>query len=297
MPFGYYNEFPHTTEYDQDLGQLIALYKQLVSEYSTLVSEINRLSDQLANIYPYINQTIYVIFEQYKKDITAILDKYKVMLDEDIAGLTKRVEDAEQYVSEIDKRTQAEIDAYQKVLKMWYDNINLRFDAHKAAIDAELVLIRNDYNGKIDNLQKQIDNISGIFPPVIDPTTGKQVNIDVALSAIYNRLRIDSFTCVQFANAWWITCDYFNESKITCDEFAVIGRRILQDYGWITHMTSPFTGKWERIPDVINQIVGRLSPNSITAIEYDDKAITAQVYDDKLITAVTYDFDAKTALP
>lgn len=54
----YINEFPHTRNYDQDLGQLICMYKKLTDDYDTLVKiyeivkqEIKEYSQTILNEY------------------------------------------------------------------------------------------------------------------------------------------------------------------------------------------------------------------------------------------------------
>lgn len=57
---GYFNEFPHTRNYDGDLGWLIKMYKDLLSYYSDIDNILNNnlekiLQDYLESGKLYIN--------------------------------------------------------------------------------------------------------------------------------------------------------------------------------------------------------------------------------------------------
>ena len=51
---GYFNEFPHTRNYDGDLGYLIKIYKKLVAEYASIEDQY----EALTKIYEMIQNDI-----------------------------------------------------------------------------------------------------------------------------------------------------------------------------------------------------------------------------------------------
>lgn len=42
----YINEFPHTRNYDQDLGQLIKMYNELINVYGNFINQIDNKINQ-----------------------------------------------------------------------------------------------------------------------------------------------------------------------------------------------------------------------------------------------------------
>ena len=64
-------------------------------------------------------------------------------------------------------------------------------------------------------------------------------------------------------------------------------------------MFSPFSGQYERIQNVINDIADRFREyigSALTAGEYDALELDADTYDSYEITAFDYDFYGKTIL-
>lgn len=47
---GYYNEFPHTRNYDADLGFLIKAYKELLQNYKDINEYIKNINDNIVKI-------------------------------------------------------------------------------------------------------------------------------------------------------------------------------------------------------------------------------------------------------
>ena len=48
---GYFNEFPHTREYDGDLGWLIKMYKDLLAFYSDIDNILNNNLEKILQGY------------------------------------------------------------------------------------------------------------------------------------------------------------------------------------------------------------------------------------------------------
>lgn len=45
-----YYDFPHTRNYDQDLGYLIEMFKELLSNYDLTVEQLEQLNENIASV-------------------------------------------------------------------------------------------------------------------------------------------------------------------------------------------------------------------------------------------------------
>lgn len=90
----YINEFPHTRNYDQDLGQLICMYKKLKNDYGKLVESY----DTLVQIYEIVKKDIKdITIEELQKwlddgTLETIISKY---VDEYVEETNNKIEQIE----------------------------------------------------------------------------------------------------------------------------------------------------------------------------------------------------------
>lgn len=161
-------------------------------------------------------------------------------------------------------------------------------------IDINNNLLKSEFQRKIDELNEKIDNIIIENILLLDPTTGKLSNIQTVINNIYNYLRYNAITALEF-DSLGITAKQFDDLHITARDFDLSSKEILiknKNY----YMYNPFTGIYEPITSVINYLADFHKPNPITANDFDTLDLSCSTFDDKQITAYNFDLDGKSLL-
>lgn len=247
----------------------------------------NLLSQRISNLTDYVNGEIadlksYVDTEN--KKVSDKVDGMKVYVDEKTAN-TKKYVDSEilkiqNLLLETENRLHLEIVNGDETTKDF-----ARIYTEKARL--ELL-------GKINALSVRVDNIAKEFPPVYNPTQGKQTDVQRAINDLYLYLRVHGITCFAF-DSMQITVEEFDAMKILVRNFDIRGSEIFEVWEKETAF-SPWTGKKVTLKELCYQIAEKINMNYKTAKEYDDRTVTASGYDDGKTTA--YDFDwTKRILP
>ena len=172
---------------------------------------------------------------------------------------------------------------------MWTGDNTVKDFARVYAEKARLELLE-----KIGKLSERVDNIVKEFPPVYNPTQGKQTDVQRAINDLYLYLRVHGITCIVF-DSLQITVEEFDAMKILARNFDIHGSEIFETWEKETAF-SPWTGKKITLKELCYEIAQKINMNYKTAKEFDGRGITASDYDGGKTTA--YDFDwTKRILP
>lgn len=240
----------------------------------------NLLSQRISNLTDYVNGEIaelksYVDAEN--KKISSKVDNLKLYTNEKLTNLKKYVDseilEVRALLSQVENRLHLEI----------VDGDNTVKDFARVYTEkARLELLE-----KIGKLSERVDNIVKEFPPVYNPTQGKQTDVQRAINDLYLYLRVHGITCIVF-DSLQITVAEFDSLKILARNFDIRGSEIFET--WEKEMAfSPWTGKKITLKELCYQIAEKINMNYKTAKEYDDREVTASDYDGGKTTA--YDFD------
>lgn len=292
----YYSE---CESYEEQLQWLLNQLQTLQADVDNLKKDTNDytdgeikklfdlLSQRISNLTDYVNGEIaelksYVDAEN--KKVSDEVDGMKLYVDEKTAN-TKKYVDSEilkihVILDEVENRLHLEIVQGDETTKDF-----ARIYTEKARLE----LLE-----KIGKLSERVDNIVKEFPPVYNPTQGKQTDVQRAINDLYLYLRVHGITCFAF-DSLKITVAEFDAMKILVRNFDIHGSEIFDVWEKETAF-SPWTGKKITLKELCYQIAEKINMNYKTAKEYDDREVTASNYDGAKTTA--YDFDwTKRILP
>lgn len=292
----YYSE---CESYEEQLQWLLNQLQTLQTDVDNLKKDTNDYTDEqikklfdlltqrISNLTDYVNGEIaelksYVDTEN--KKISDKVDNLKLYTDEKLTNLKKYVDseilEVRTLLSQVENRLHLEIVGGDNAVK----------DFAKVYTEkARLELLE-----KIGKLSERVDNIVKEFPPVYNPTQGKQTDVQRAINDLYLYLRVHGITCIVF-DSLQITVAKFDAMKILVRNFDIHGSEIFEVWEKETAF-SPWTGKKITLKELCYEIAQKINMNYKTAKEFDDRGITASVYDAGKTTA--YDFDwTKRILP
>lgn len=221
-PWGYYGgfySFPHTSDYDRDIGWLVAAYKYIDSQYGDLAERVLKMETLYETIPQQVQDAVNAQMVIIREELTA----FKNNIDEKIK--TQNTNIAEM---------QRQINQFATTLASLVVTINLLEDSLKKYSDAGDEKLKAEIYDYIDSIAKE-------WPPVIDPTDGFTEDIQTTLNHIYQSM------------LWGITVDDliglnisvndFIKQEVTVDKIVKWGGYYLpQIFGKIGYMYSPFTG-------------------------------------------------------
>lgn len=292
----YYSE---CESYEEQLQWLLNQLQTLQSDVDNLKKDTNDYTDEqikklfdlltqrISNLTDYVNGEIaelksYVDTEN--KKISSKVDNLKLYTNEKLTNLKKYVDseilEVRALLSQVENRLHLEI----------VDGDNTVKDFARVYTEkARLELLE-----KIGKLSERVDNIVKEFPPVYNPTLGKQTDVQRAINDLYLYLRVHGITCIVF-DSLQITVAEFDAMKILVRNFDIHGSEIFELWKKETAF-SPWTGKKITLKELCYEIAQKINMNYKTAKEFDDRGITASDYDGGKTTA--YDFDwTKRILP
>lgn len=292
----YYSE---CESYEEQLQWLLNQLQTLQKDVDNLKKDTNDytdeqikklfdlLSQRIANLTDYVNGEIAELktyVDNENKKLSDKVDEMKLYVDEKTAN-TKKYVDSEilkirALLTEVENRLHLEIVNGDETTKDF---------ARIYTEQARLELLE-----KINALSDRVDNIVKEFPPVYNPTQGKQTDVQKAINDLYLYLRVHGITCFDF-DSMQITVAEFDAMKILVRNFDIRGAEIFEIWEKETAF-SPWTGEKITLKELCYQIAEKINMNHKTASEYDKRAITASEYDGAETTAYDYDW-TKRILP
>lgn len=275
-------EFPHSSYYDADLRELLALYKDLKATYDGLQDEINKLLEYIDTLPQTVDQIV-------KEQIAISISLYQQRL----ANVEALVKALETHVNNL----QGEVDTFQPQINQLYIDLqrNVQYfqNLHNELIEQFHIF----KNGTSKYLDERMDEIEAYLYEVatkldhldvINPINGRYEDVNKVLADIYASITV----------AFGITAKEYDSLQLTAQEYDRTGISAI-DYSskayfifWELRqgmMRSPFTGKMTNYKNVIYKL-SDLHKCCITAKQYEDLSLTAQEFDAWIINAFNYDW-------
>lgn len=331
MGFTDFPEFPHSTYYENDMGEFIRLYKELLNAYSGTLEQINavskRLDDYMNTMNSRVADAIASAMVPYRAEIANI--------KENIDGVNRRIGELKLYVDEHDESlrttfirliSQSEetltqrIDIEVTTLQRNIDNailaLNKRIDDLSTKVDAdklELLDMIETQNIRIDHinektyadmivrdtatLAKANDYTDLEIAQVVQRISDIEQSIDTtSLKWLWdNGCNFGGYDAMQWYMDSEVTAEEWQKRHFTCVDWYVRGREVFHWFDRRKFMFSPISGRRLPVQKIILEICGLLK-NALTAEQYEALQITAKDYDDKDITAFQYDWNGKEIL-
>lgn len=246
----------------------------------------------------------YEVLCQLTKHLNDVIDylnnedtSLKDYVDTQIASLKQYVDTQDtHYYNLLTSMLNDGLDGVRKDFIDFQNKVNQEIATFELAVHEELRISSIVWDLKFNKLKEDIEDLLKKYSVLcFNPTNGKTEMICKVINDVYENVRYEAFTCLEFDSSG-ITCSEFDDSEITASQFDISGKRVLGYMRCKCKLRNPITGLVESIQNVINSIVSQFN-NGITATAYDALSLTANAYDNKSLSAYDYDFDGKNLLP
>lgn len=264
----FFNDIPHTRQYDGDLGWLIEAYRKLLKQYQELQERVTTLEE----LYETIPDRIQAAIQEGLDKIEAALQKFQHDMDEAMADF--RAEMAQ---------TKAEIDAAIAAQQAEFDRMKAEFEALTAQLLETYQDIYRLVNGKMLDMEiwvlGKLEQFSNSYPWYRDPSDGRTEPMQTILDHIWNRLS-------RGLNVWELECMHINVAELESWQINVWE---LENYGRDLHwfdrwknwmMLSPFTGQLAPIAEVVRRLAD-LHMDGVLVGTVEAQAFNVQTLEDK----------------
>ena len=198
MAFNY--EAPHTRYYENDLTELIRLYKQLLSEYDEILETANRLQEELANL-PTTVQTL----------VDEATSQLRVQIEQELADLRSEV-------NRTVEQLRADNDALEKRINRNVAELTGQVNQFYREINSSIQLVESESVARDTHLQNQIDTLRFTLPDIYNPVAGMQTSIQQAILDLYSLLASDPLTASEY-DAKQLTASAYDAKNITAFEY------------------------------------------------------------------------------
>ena len=198
MAFNY--EAPHTRYYENDLTELIRLYKQLLSEYDEILETANRLQEELANL-PTTVQTL----------VDEATSQLQVQIEQELADLRSEV-------NRTVEQLRADNDALEKRINRNVAELTGQVNQFYREINSSIQLVESESVARDTHLQNQIDTLRFTLPDIYNPVAGMQTSIQQAILDLYSLLASDPLTASEY-DAKQLTASAYDAKNITAFEY------------------------------------------------------------------------------
>lgn len=277
--------FEDSTTYLDFLAQINAKLNSVVDTINNIRDDWDVLTDEK--------------IQAYSQQVNAQLESLRVYTNKQ-NGLLK--EELVEYVDNSVLYYQSQIDT----LFINYEYLNNQI----VATNNSIVQMRNylvgyvnqqnliqDYenNVKFQEVYDTIEDLSKDYPPVYNPTTGHREPIDKVLNDMYEVLRYNGITALEF-DLKQITAGEFDALQITAREFDLSAKTTIKYVDENLMMYNPFTGIKDLIKNVLTMAINRMGTGQFTAGEFDSRNITAGDFDSYNITAYNFDFNGANVI-
>ena len=268
-----FSEYPCTDFHELNLDWVLAKVRGFDAELSKLSTEFAEIKDEVDNLLDTVDAEI-------EAKINAYVPGY---VDSQL----------QPYIAQLNIAL-AEVRALKDLIDGWDELLaDVRRDFTQADIN-----IRNDYLAKINTLRlateyalqelsDRIDNIAFEYPDILDPTSGLYANIATVIYNVYDVLRYNALTALQFQAAG-LTAQELDDLGLTAHEWDLNGYQYL--YNQITQCINPRTGERASICAILQDLALYASQRTWTALIWDGWDRDAATIDGLDITAFDFDY-------
>ena len=264
-------EFPHTRNYDSDLGWIIQKVKFLLEEYAGLLEQVNENTEAISELSDTLTKSL-AEFRAELDDFADTIEEYKTYVDTSVANLTTYVNNVVLELESLVDGLEARLRAY--ALELYQDG--------KEYSDYKNDILKLEIDQDLANLKAYVDSLIPDMK-LISPFTGKLDTLQNIINTMSDYIRSGAFTCHQWDTSN-ITCAQFDDS-ITAYDFDFYGYNTFvgDDRFYMYH---PYTGERVLI-SVVVEWLANFHMDGATATHYDTLDYTATEYDSisSLLTA------------
>lgn len=203
------------------------------------------------------------------------LENRQDMQDAMIKALSNRVSYIEDSFDSAMVEINVKILQFMQEMRLWYY--------------AQMYEDRKWVREQVDSLRKQVESIPQSSIPVDNYFTDEQSSMQGWIDSFWVKfLPYHGYTAMEWANRTDITCNIWQDARMTALEFYAFGKEVLPPMLGETTMISPVSGRLVPVSVAVNEVFNALNPTSIKAAEYDNWNMDAGHYDAQNITGKRY---------
>lgn len=299
-----YSEFPNSDYHKIDYHEMFKLYCDVRDKYAGTLDEIAKLNTKLDKYMQDKNSEIDTWMDVQRAYINSAINGKTEELYQMLYTLLneKMVEHVQQVTRQMDSFTatvSANINSMQDEIRYMKGDIS----AFETRVNGKLndydITNKNNYNyfavqyRELDShIRETIDNITTKLDADIDYIKNRLPAIDNKTFKFYWNLvsTIQGMTAKEWYDYVVMTCEDWNNSKITCSEWFARSKKLTGYDSYKSLMFSPFTGELTSLAQIVTEIWSNMKIGAITAGEYDDQEWTAQEIDQLRESVSAYDW-------
>lgn len=301
-------------------------YDDSMSYYEQLLA-ISEILKEVGEEITKIEETINILSDSILKDVKKELETFKKVINEELKELDKKVsieitalrDETEKALLEQDRHFTSKLNRFEKEIR---ENIALQdkkmFETEIRFFNA-LAELDETLSGKITTLRNELfsltNTINGVYTYidkqdayyweevkkycdelytrrsiyyVKNPITETVMEINKTLEMLYY-ISSNALTAREY-EFLGLTAQEYSQLKLTCIEYLRSLRRTYDRkiFRFDFSMQNPYSGKFETIIPIIQQLIKFHEVDSLTAEEYFDLNLTAEEYSAKNVTAYNY---------
>lgn len=308
---GIRHAYPYTDFHEMNLDWILTTYQSIVDKLNETIEWANNHQTEYEEAIARLSAVENEIYT-FEAQITAAFNKLQADLEADFAQQKAELERA---LAE----TQAEVDAaivqMQNEVTQQLADFVVEFQVLKSEVQTEINNMLGIINTAIENLnntleannqyifdyvENRLDEFIDMIPDyehiyVYNPYRGEITLLQQAINDLYSVAAIWGLTAQQY-DSLELTASAYDALGLSAIEYDTLGYKLLYKDPDL-YMINPFTGTYDPIKSVINDLAALHKSNAYTATEYDALELDADTYDGYEVEAYFYDWFGKDYIP
>ncbi len=220
-------DFPHSSNYDSDLREVLRIVRDLNKKYTKLVEELEAMGVDVTNLKAEIAR-LSVIIDDFDKRIEEALEEMQHHLDDEIAQIR----------AELFAEMQDFMSRILNIVSDFSTLIDNKITTYNNELQRQLATQFNAILAEINALWRAIEEFNPTT--MLNPLSQKYSSIPDTITYLYEHLRIHALPEWEFVSLG-LTVTQYDSFNITAYDYALMGRDFLHRF-FMFESLHPYTG-------------------------------------------------------
>ena len=308
---GIRHAYPYTDFHEMNLDWILTTYQAIVdklnetinwanthqTEYEEAIARLTAVENEIATFEAQVNAA----FERLQAQFEAEFEAQKAEMEAALAAAQAEMRDAiRQMQVEVTQELAQFYEQFQVLKSEIQAEVNAMLATVTRAIDNLYEIMQSNNQYVFDYVALKLEEFRALIPDyeniyVYNPFRGEQTLLQVAINDIYSVACIWGLTAEQY-DSLELTASEYDALGLTAQEYDTFGYKLLYKDPDL-YMINPFTGTYDPIKSVINDLAALHKTKAYTATEYDALDLDADTYDGYELEAYFYDWFGKDYIP
>lgn len=276
-----YSEFPHTNYADYDEKQLIKLYRELVEKYEGTLETATQAKSSVDELKAQ--------YQQFVSQVQTKIDTYTATIDERVSkGIQDGLSTIRSEFNIFKETLNSQLDTFTKDLNKNFDSLSEKVDNQNSRITSLQMAYKQMLDTWVVNMESKIteamaENLAEMNSLLKSEVADLQSQIDEIKNADNSSIEwlrqhwlyVCGMSAEEFSNFGCLTCDLWNSTNISADEWYMNGKAYFGFGERTMLMYSPFTGLPTSVITVVYEMTNYLKLGALRAEQYDKMKIRA----------------------